>query len=131
MSKKQETQTKLGKGFYKLMGKMFSTQAQAINECTEAYVVSTYDLTFVAVMLLCTVLEKMGYNPLKECQPLLAYCIYHHVTQVPKMGGLKVEKGKVFNETGKEVKNYERIYEAAEQGLSFLQSVQAQQIHQR
>jgi len=60
------------------------------------------------------------------------FSVYKHKTKRIRGKPLQLICGKLIDtKTGKEVKNYERIYEAAEQGLSFLQSVQAQQIHQR
>ena len=60
------------------------------------------------------------------------FLVYKHKTKRIRGKPLQLICGKLIDtKTGKEVKNYERIYEAAEQGLSFLQSVQAQQIHQR
>ena len=57
------------------------------------------------------------------------FSVYKHKTKRIRGKPLQLICGKLIDtKTGKEVKNYERIYEAAEQGLSFLQSVQKEQI---
>ena len=57
------------------------------------------------------------------------FLVYKHKTKRIRGKPLQLICGKLIDtKTGKEVKGYEQIYEAAEQGLSFLQSVQAQRV---
>jgi len=105
--------------FYNMMGKLIHSEVHDVKQLVEDWGTANYNMEFVLLVLLCTVLEKMGHNPLEVCETLLKYQVYLHGTLSSERGGLRVEAGKVIDKKGKEVRGYEALYEARKKGKSF------------
>ncbi len=107
--------------FYNMMGKLIHSEVHDGKKLVEDWGTANYNMEFVLLVLLCTVLEKLGYNPLEECETLLQYEIYLHGSITSEIDGLRLEKGKVFDKDDHEVPGYEIFYHAQKLGKSFKQ----------
>ena len=104
-----------------MIAKMAASIISPFRDRTEKWSEALYEQGFVVTMLLCTVLEAMGLNPLEECDLLLQYEVYLHGSISSEIDGLRVEKGKVFDKDGLEVPDYDSFYKARKKGKSFVQ----------
>ena len=126
MSKKSTHQTPqilrgLDQQDYKNITKLVSLTARDIkeyvDECTEALL----DMAFINKMLLCTLFEKKGLNPIDECPQLRHYLIYHHGSMRSDAPGSYVMHGKLYD--AEDTEQPTKYFDAKEKGLKFYQVI--------
>lgn len=103
------------KALTKVLDIYFSQTGDSLSRFTRLL----YDQNAVTHDLLCTLLEKMGFNPMDACESFRNYMIYNHFGCKSDIPGSRIEHGILYDQDGNQIQN--DIYNAKDNGKTFLQ----------